>query len=47
MPKPFKTVLMFHFNPRSREGSDPTSPFLVVTFLDFNPRSREGSDGAE
>ena len=44
MPKPFKTVLMFHFNPRSREGSDCRSLFRFSRSCDFNPRSREGSD---
>ena len=33
-----------YFNPRSREGSDPTgcTPFRAYHY--FNPRSREGSD---
>ena len=35
----------FHFNPRSREGSDgfPPQKFENLS-VDFNPRSREGSD---
>ena len=34
-----------NFNPRSREGSDPTLfPFFYFCFPYFNPRSREGSD---
>ena len=33
-----------NFNPRSREGSDPTSKTLMLPAQYFNPRSREGSD---
>ena len=32
------------FNPRSREGSDPTAIGISTKDFDFNPRSREGSD---
>ena len=37
---------IFHgdFNPRSREGSDPTGVQYLLKQIDFNPRSREGSD---
>ena len=35
----------WHFNPRSREGSDQLSGFQGCTWGYFNPRSREGSDG--
>ena len=34
-----------HFNPRSREGSDPIVQGLFRAGRYFNPRSREGSDG--
>ena len=33
-----------HFNPRSREGSDPAGNCPTCRPRDFNPRSREGSD---
>ena len=34
-----------HFNPRSREGSDPLKREKTPSILlHFNPRSREGSD---
>ena len=33
-----------HFNPRSREGSDPQEIESFLDDLNFNPRSREGSD---
>ena len=33
-----------NFNPRSREGSDPSSVDLRSALSNFNPRSREGSD---
>ena len=33
-----------YFNPRPREGSDPTLSFLGSTLRNFNPRPREGSD---
>ena len=33
-----------HFNPRSREGSDPYSTSSYSGWRYFNPRSREGSD---
>ena len=44
-----KTILqplrhLFHFNPRSREGSDLTESADVDSGKHFNPRSREGSD---
>ena len=34
-----------HFNPRSREGSDPLAECKSQRGINFNPRSREGSDG--
>ena len=34
----------WHFNPRSREGSDESSAYVSAQSLHFNPRSREGSD---
>ena len=34
----------FHFNPRSREGSDRRNMPVLPVRRDFNPRSREGSD---
>ena len=41
---PLSVMLLCHFNPRSREGSD-TREIACIDFLDhFNPRSREGSD---
>ena len=36
--------LSHHFNPRSREGSDPDGKPDRKFLYDFNPRSREGSD---
>ena len=33
-----------HFNPRSREGSDPEHHPASACLSHFNPRSREGSD---
>ena len=36
--------LSIYFNPRSREGSDPSSSVTKCTNRYFNPRSREGSD---
>ena len=33
-----------HFNPRSREGSDPRALPTWLRPMNFNPRSREGSD---
>ncbi len=42
MPMPQVTV--FHFNPRSREGSDRNTCYFRYFWLYFNPRSREGSD---
>ena len=33
-----------HFNPRSREGSDPLRRRFLQQHWHFNPRSREGSD---
>ena len=38
--------VMKNFNPRSREGSDPSTPVAPFTPAYFNPRSREGSDMA-
>ena len=45
------TLSLFHqsfpasrFNPRSREGSDPTIAYAISVIFCFNPRSREGSD---
>ena len=35
---------VYHFNPRSREGSDAGFPQMISPTFDFNPRSREGSD---
>ena len=36
---------LWHFNPRSREGSDSSGGGrMKYTLEDFNPRSREGSD---
>ena len=43
----FKVHLLFyiyHFNPRSREGSDKRFANATSQDYDFNPRSREGSD---
>ena len=37
-------LIVFHFNPRSREGSDQNSTLHQCNSLNFNPRSREGSD---
>ena len=37
----------YHFNPRSREGSDPDCKRRTLAGRYFNPRSREGSDGAD
>ena len=37
---------VWHFNPRSREGSDLRKHFFPVSIQHFNPRSREGSDPA-
>ena len=34
----------WHFNPRSREGSDYASITPSAIVQHFNPRSREGSD---
>ena len=34
----------FHFNPRSRVGSDLHHPHYCSIFCNFNPRSRVGSD---
>ena len=38
------SFLLCHFNPRSREGSDPTFAVHNTRIKNFNPRSREGSD---
>ena len=40
----FLPVLSMHFNPRSREGSDPGVCRCSSRSRHFNPRSREGSD---
>ena len=37
-------LLIYDFNPRSREGSDAHGKELGSSHADFNPRSREGSD---
>ena len=37
-------VNYYHFNPRSREGSDSIHSGLRSVLRNFNPRSREGSD---
>ena len=37
-------VIRYHFNPRSREGSDLSLDATTGGLLYFNPRSREGSD---
>ena len=34
----------FHFNPRSRKGSDFINPAIYDQYSHFNPRSRKGSD---
>ena len=34
------------FNPRSREGNDPSPPMRLPTPASFNPRSREGNDAS-
>ena len=39
-----RSLLYYHFNPRSREGSDYWYQYLFSHFCNFNPRSREGSD---
>ena len=39
-----KARFIFHFNPRSREGSDNKIPKQESGRCNFNPRSREGSD---
>ena len=33
-----------HFNPRAREGRDPTLPCFHPGYQYFNPRAREGRD---
>ena len=35
---------IWHFNPRSREGSDVQLMSVCPIVSNFNPRSREGSD---
>ena len=35
---------MYHFNPRSHEGSDKSLLLLTLLIFYFNPRSHEGSD---
>ena len=37
-------MMMWHFNPRSREGSDYAPHQISRDTVHFNPRSREGSD---
>ena len=39
-------IASFDFNPRSREGSDPSVHLRPCRRIHFNPRSREGSDTA-
>ena len=39
-----RSAMTSHFNPRSREGSDPPKPDCLLASKYFNPRSREGSD---
>ena len=39
-----KVDILSNFNPRSREGSDPTTGQGMPSTHHFNPRSREGSD---
>ena len=34
----------FYFNPRLREGGDPSTAVFVTDFMHFNPRLREGGD---
>ena len=41
------TQLLQDFNPRSREGSDPSPPSCTFLPSHFNPRSREGSDARQ
>ena len=41
---PLVGLLLSHFNPRSREGSDALFPCPSTRQQYFNPRSREGSD---
>ena len=33
-----------NFNPRAREGRDPSSADAIKASHDFNPRAREGRD---
>ena len=40
----FAMQCFYHFNPRSREGSDSLDRNINPDYLNFNPRSREGSD---
>ena len=40
-------VIQWHFNPRSREGSDFKLEIFSELINNFNPRSREGSDKKE
>ena len=42
--KTAEVLVQEHFNPRSREGSDPGRSNPGHDHPDFNPRSREGSD---
>ena len=40
----FSSILIYNFNPRSREGSDLVCGAILCSNANFNPRSREGSD---
>ena len=40
----FFQLVLHNFNPRSREGSDPSATCCRWMSRNFNPRSREGSD---
>ena len=40
----YKAKRNYHFNPRSREGSDLSVAVFRISRIYFNPRSREGSD---
>ena len=40
-------LILYHFNSRSREGSDKELNMGIFEELNFNSRSREGSDGEE
>ena len=36
--------VFLYFNPRAREGRDPSVRVALSTEFDFNPRAREGRD---